>query len=60
MQPVDGHFYTKDEETPRLLLALSPFHVHFDFLVVGVVAVVDDVAVDAVVAVAVVVVFLSP
>lgn len=40
--------------------ALIPFHSHFDFLVVGVVAVVDDVAVDAVVGVAVVVVFLSP
>lgn len=41
-------------------VGLDSFPFPFDFLVVGVVAVVDDVAVDAVVAVAVVVVFLSP
>lgn len=60
MQPMDGHFYTKDEETHWVLSFVFklPDHFHFGFLVVVVVAVVNDVTVDIVVGVAVVVVFV--
>lgn len=63
MQPMDGHFYTKDEETHwviSLLFFKFPYHFQFCFLVVVGIAVVNDVTVDIVVGVAVVVVFLWP
>lgn len=63
MQPMDGHFYTKDEETHwviSLLFLKFPYHFQFCFLVVVGIAVVNDVTVDIVVGVAVVVVFLWP